>query len=194
VKEVFNDFSKEYKDASRNPLLYEVYVCPECGYAFTDQFDETKHEDQRKQFIKNVSSNWRKQNFSEERSYEEAIRVFKLAVLTARETSQPDIVVAGLCMKLSWLLRYIDDLNEEKRFVTFAIGKFEKAYISGYFGSMAEIKVMYILGELNRQAGSNDKAIKYFSKVIQHKSRNSEKQIVEMARDQWYKSREVSSS
>lgn len=194
VKQVFNDFSKDYKDALRNPLLYEVYVCPECGYAFTDQFSEIKYMDQRQQFKEKVSSNWRKQDFSDERSYESAIRVFKLAMVAAGETSQPDIITAGLCMKLSWLFRYMENLVEEKRFVNFAIQKFEKTFASGEFGTMSEIKVIYLLGELHRQADSSDKAIQYFSKVIQHKKRHSEPAIVEMARDQWYKTREVSSS
>ncbi|WP_280768751.1 DUF2225 domain-containing protein [Salipaludibacillus daqingensis] len=190
VKQVNNDFSKEYKDASRNPLLYEVYVCPECGYAFNDQFQETFHQAQREQFINKISSKWRKQDFSGERSHEEAVRVFKLAVVAGEQTMQPDIILAGICMKLSWLLRELNEEDEATRFVNFSIQKFEKAFSYGNYESMSELKVIYILGELHRLLNRNGEAIKYFSKVIQHKHRHMEPQIVEMARDQWYKARE----
>jgi uncharacterized protein (DUF2225 family) len=196
VKEVFNDFSKEYKDESLNPLLYEVNVCPQCGYAFNDQFNDIKKENQRADFKRRVSANWQRQNFSGERSYKEAIRVYKLALIAAGETIQPSIVIAILCMKLSWLFRYSDQKDEEKRFVRFAIKQFENTFTSGDFAAkkMSELKVIYLLAELNRQVDNREEAIKYFSKVIQHKERHTEPQTVEMAREQWYKTREVMES
>ncbi|WP_416149086.1 DUF2225 domain-containing protein [Salipaludibacillus sp. HK11] len=196
VKEVFNDFSKQYKDESLNPLLYEVNVCPQCGYAFNEQFDDIQKENHRQNFKSRVSANWRKQSFSEQRSYEDAVRVYKLALISAGETTQPSIVIGSLCMKLSWLSRYSLEKEEEKRFVRYAIKHFENAFTSGDFASkkMSELKVIYLLAELNRQVDNREEAVKYFSKVIQHKERHTEPQIVEMARDQWYKTREVMGS
>ena len=101
VEKVENDFSTVYKDPSLNPVLYEILVCTECGYAFNDQFGSQLTDTLKERFRTNISSKWNKQSFTGERTYKEAVKTFKLAILTANETGEKAVVKAGLCLAKS---------------------------------------------------------------------------------------------
>jgi hypothetical protein len=56
---------------------------------------------------------------------------------------------------------------------------------------MSEMKVLYLLGELYRRLEEHNKAIKFFSLVLEHKNKNLETGIVKMARVQWLETKEA---
>ncbi|QKS70668.1 DUF2225 domain-containing protein [Paenalkalicoccus suaedae] len=192
VAESHNDFYKEYKNPLHNPLLYEVYVCDQCGFASTDNFTAIQKQEIKTRFHEEVTHKWHSQSFDGERTYEKAINTYKLAILTAKKTEQPEIVVAGVCLKLSWLYRYLDDEANTRRFLTYATKAYETSYNIGDFKAteMTELTLMFILGESHRQLGNRDLAITYFSKIIQHKNKHLEPAIVARAREQWQETRQ----
>jgi uncharacterized protein (DUF2225 family) len=55
---------------------------------------------------------------------------------------------------------------------------------------MSEIKLTYLIGELHRQLGDYNQALRYFSRVVEHPMKASEPQMVRTARDQWQMMRE----
>ncbi|UCZ54177.1 DUF2225 domain-containing protein [Bacillus shivajii] len=191
MEETWNDFYTVYKDPKFNPVLYEVYVCNKCGYAFTDHFQQLTRTVHIQTFKEEVSAYWKEQDYSDERTYEQATHVFKLSILAAMKVKQPHVVIAGLCMRLSWLYRYLGD-EQEERYLTQAMNQYEKSLIKGdYIGtSMSELTITYLIGEIARQLGHHEKAMKYFSVVIEHKERHMEPKIVEKTREQWYLTRQ----
>lgn len=192
VEKIHNDFYTTYKDPKNNPTLYEVFVCDACGYAFTDQFKEPLIDEIKDQFKKNITSQWESRSFGGERSYEEAIITHKLALISGRETEQPPVVMAGICLRLSWLYRYLEMEEEVKKFEKHALEYYEASYLEGDFKdtSMSEIRLLFLLGELSRKQEEKEKAVRYFSEIIQHKDRHFEPNIVDKAREQWYLTRE----
>lgn len=56
--------------------------------------------------------------------------------------------------------------------------------------SMTEIRVIYLIAELSRRIDDRDKAIRYFSKVIEMQRNSNEVKIIEMAKNQWQQMRE----
>lgn len=192
VEKIENDLYTTYKDPNNNPTLYEVFVCDACGYAFTEQFKERMTNETRENFKQNISAHWKEQSFSDERTHEEAITTYKLALLSARETEQAPVVIAGICLRISWLNRYLENEEEEEKYVKYALKYYETSYIQGDFKdtSMTELQLLFLLGELSRKLGLEEQAVKYFSNIIQHPDRHYEPNLVERARDQWYLTRE----
>ncbi|SDZ17916.1 hypothetical protein SAMN05421736_10789 [Evansella caseinilytica] len=196
VERIDNDFYTLYKNPEYNPTLYEVSVCEHCGFASTEHFTFTFDQKVKERFQEHVTPRWGQQVYSGERTHEDAAAIFKLALISATETNQPAVVIAGLCLRLSWLYRYMEMREEEERFLAHALKYYDQSYINGDFKekNMSELMLLFLLGELHRKSSHHEVAGKYFSKVIQHKNRHTEPSIVEKAREQWYITRELSKS
>ncbi|AOM83446.1 DUF2225 domain-containing protein [Salisediminibacterium beveridgei] len=191
VERVENDYYKVYKDPLLNPLLYEVAVCPECGYSHTESFLPIKKPEVIDRFKAAVSSSWNSRRFDDERDYEAGLGVFKLALLSAQVTGQPHALMGSLCLRIAWIQRFLTNEAEEIRFLKKAADQFEKSFLEGDFRDtqMSEISLLFILGECFRRIDEKQKARKYFSKVIEHKDRHLEPQLVERTREQWYETK-----
>ncbi|SET06260.1 DUF2225 domain-containing protein [Anaerobranca gottschalkii] len=187
------DFCNHYKDYI-NPYFYEVYVCPQCGFAFTESFTEKLKEDVKREFYEKVASKWYKRyQYSFARSLGTAIEAYKLALLTANIVKEKDWVIAGLALRLGWFYRYRKNLEDEIKFLTIARDYYLKAYnedgLRGY--ENPEITVLYLIGELSARIGDNQTALKFLAKVTEHESREFHKAIVNQARDRWYSIKEL---
>lgn len=192
IEKIYNDFYTEYKDPQTNPTLYEVFVCDKCGYAYTEQFNKRIKEEIKAKFKKKVSVNWKPRSYSDERTYEEAIVTYKLSLISGKITEQLPIIMGGLCLRLSWLYRYLENESDEMKFKKHALKYYEVSYLEGDFKQtgMSEVRLLFLLGELSRQLDQTEIAVKYFSEIIQHKERYLEPKIVELAREQWQKTRD----
>lgn len=193
VKKVHTDFYTEYKDDEYNPYLYEVFVCPSCGYAHTDAFTE-QILPANKKLLEDQLKNWNGKDYSGTRTMSEAIDTYKLAIISGNVKQEKNVVLAGLSLRIAWLYRLKESQELEDRFLKMALKQYETSYLnSDYTGSkMSEMKLIYILGELFRRCAQYDKSIRYFSMVVNHKNRALEKNTVNMARDQWHLARDES--
>lgn len=73
------DLKPIYEDPAMNPLLYNVKVCPHCGYSFTDDFSKS-FPPRAKEILKDkISSNWVSQDYGNKRTVYQAINSYKLA-------------------------------------------------------------------------------------------------------------------
>ncbi|QNO15715.1 DUF2225 domain-containing protein [Alkalicella caledoniensis] len=182
-----SDFCTYYKDAA-NPYFYEVFVCPDCGFAFTNNFSNKISDDKREIFRQKVTENWyKRQKYSFARNLGAAMEANKLALLTAKIVDEKSWVTAGLALRLGWLYRYQKKQEEELKFLTIARNLYLNAYendgLRGY--ESPEINIIYLLGELSARVGDYDEAIKWFNKVTEHETKELHKAIVNQARDRW---------
>lgn len=188
------DFCTRFKEKSMNPILYSVNVCPQCGFAFSDQFNAKLTPAQAKIVQQKISSKWTQKDFGSIRKNEEAIACYKLAIYAAELTDQPHSVKAGLYLRLGWLYRFLDNTAEELRFIGMAVDEYEHSYIhSDYMRGdkeMSEIRLLYLIGELHRRLGEFDSAIRYFGKALEFRNSTIESGIIRMAQDQWQLARE----
>ena len=115
-----------------------------------------------------------------------------LSILAGSLKKEKNSVMAGLSLRLAWLYRGEDIVDQEKRFLALALKGYEESFLySDFTGtSMSELKVLFMVGELSRRLGQYDKAVMYFSKIIQHKEANEEPKIVNLARKQWQETTE----
>ncbi len=190
-----SDFFTEYVYGNENinPILYYVNVCPNCGYAFAAESSNYFLPGMKEEIMDKVTSQWRAHTrYSGERTPIDAVATYKLAIFSGMIKRERPIIMAGLHMRLSWMYRALNNIEEDSRFSRFALKAYEKAYFEGDFtnSNMSSIRVAYLIGELYRRMNDFEKASVYFSKIIHIKEAVKDRRFVEMARDQWYIMRE----
>ncbi|MCB8816978.1 DUF2225 domain-containing protein [Desulfosporosinus shakirovi] len=182
-----SDFCPHFREGNYNPHYYFVNVCPECGFAFSEEFSEQFPLGSKELINSQIANNWKKRNFGEERDLQQALESYKLAILAGTLKNEKNAVLAGLCLRLAWLYRTEDNTEQEKRFLVLALKAYEESFVHSDFAdtSMSEIRVLFMIGELSRRLEQYKKAVSYFSKIIQHKDADGETKIVNLAREQW---------
>lgn len=182
-----SDFCPHYRDGNYNPHYYYVNVCPECGFAFSEEFSDHFPAGTKERINSQIVRNWKKRSFSEERDLQQALESYKLAIVAGTLKKEKNAVLAGLCLRLAWLYRTSDNSEQERRFLELALKSYEDSFVHTDFvgTSMSEIKVLFMIGEISRRLEQYKKAVSYFAKIIQHKDAKDEPRIVNLAREHW---------
>jgi len=185
--QIDSDFCPHYRVGNYNPHFYYVNVCPECGFAFSEEFSDQFPKGTKEIIRVQITGHWTKRDFGQVRDIHQAIEAYKLAILAGSLKKEKNAVLAGLCLRLAWLYRTENNSEQEKRFMSMALKAYEESYVHSDFAgtSMTELKVLFMIGELSRRLGQYPKAVSYFSKIIQHKNADDELKMVNMAREQW---------
>lgn len=183
------DFLSYYEDI--NPLVYNIFVCPNCGYSATeDKYKELSQED-RKIILDKISAKWNKRSYGDIRDIEDGIESHKLALYIGELLKFKKIELGSLCLNIAWLYRMKKD-KEEYRFLELTKELYEDAYYNeSLIGTnMDQLRLSYLIGEINRRLGNKDKAVKWFNTVISNPDLQFNKALETMAREQWRLTRE----
>ncbi|AJD91921.1 hypothetical protein JMA_26040 [Jeotgalibacillus malaysiensis] len=185
------DLMPIYQDPALNPNLYHVHVCPECGYSFTDDFAPYFPPGGKEEIEEKISTHWQHLDFSGERSLEDAIKAYKLAIYIAMIKKEKSITLAGLYLRLSWLYRGMNN-EQEQRFQRLAVETYKEAYSKeDYKGSQITTeRVLYLIAELSLRLGEDDEATRHFSKIIERQHSSTDRKMVHMAKERWQMYRE----
>ncbi|UJF32329.1 DUF2225 domain-containing protein [Paenibacillus hexagrammi] len=186
AKKTDTDFCVHYKDL--NPDFYVVRICPFCGYAHTENFSDKWNPAQKEAFHERVAKNWTMRSFNGERTSEDAMLSYKLALLSAQIKDEKPRVVAGLLHHIAWLYRYQEDTEQENRFLAFALDAYVNVYESEGL-DLNNAKLMYLMGELNRRLSSYNEAVKWFSRIINDR-KIMDAGMIRASREQWMATRE----
>ncbi|CAH1209674.1 hypothetical protein PAECIP111891_03380 [Paenibacillus allorhizoplanae] len=181
-----SDFCLHYKDV--NPNYYVVRICPFCGYAHTENFSDKWTAGERAVFHEKVAQNWSMRDYCRERTWEDSLQCFKLALLSAQIKNEKSRVIAGLLHHLAWLYRVKGDWEQEERFLSFALD----AYVNVFETEGMDInnaKLMYLMGELNRRLKRFTDAVKWFSRIINDR-KIMDAGMIRASREQWVTTRE----
>lgn len=178
VSKTDTDFCVYYE--RETPYFYHVFVCPECGYAFTESFKKKPAENMRQQISPLPDF------FSEKRDAPTAQLAYKRAIECARLQRESDTVLASLYLQLSWILRIKGDQAGEKNAQQEALAYYKGAYEGSDLEDAS--KVMYLIGELYRRLGDQKEAIYWYSRVANDKKSNQA--MRRMAREAWQSLRE----
>jgi uncharacterized protein (DUF2225 family) len=180
------DFCVHYNEV--NPDYYVVRVCPFCGFSSTESFSENLGANHKKRFSEKIGNRWPMYDYCAERSWDAALQTYKLALVCAQVKEEKERVVAGLLHHIAWLYRYKENLQEETRFLEYAL----ESYISVYENEgidTSNARLMYLIGELNRRLSRYNEAIKWFSRVINDK-KITDAAMIRACREQWAATRE----
>lgn len=178
------DFCIHYKTV--NPMFYEFFVCPFCGYAAPENSFKELTDKEIRLLRDAFSGRTVGRSFCTERSLNDAIATCKLAIYTAELRSAKASTLAGLCLKLAWLYRYAGDKQEET-FLKYSMNNYLEAFDNEGLpiGNLDEMSMQYLLGELSRRLGMYNEAIVWFGKAVANPARKENPRIERLAREQW---------
>ncbi len=176
-----------YKYSGVIPYLYDIWVCPECHYAAPKSIFNTVKHDEITKIAEILSKTKLPIDPLGERTHQQAITYFKLALLFMSYRKVPTSLIAGVCLKTAWIYRDLEDTTNEQEYIHKAIQFYEEAYSTERFpiGNLSEVRVAYLLGELHRRVGEYGEAVRWFDKAVNNPKSFAEPAIVKMARDQW---------
>lgn len=186
------DFKPVYADKAVNPLLYNVAVCPHCGFSYTDDFSTYFAPGVKNEITNTITSLWSGRSFGDERSIDEAIETYKLAYLSASVKKEKSLTMAGITLRIAWLYNDLQEYDTEKRFRAIARDLYTEAYSEGdHVGTqMSETRVLYMIAELSHQIGDVEGATRNFSRVIESQRTSTEPHIIDMAKERWQEIRD----
>ena len=179
------DFCPYYKEL--NPIFYSVSICPNCGYASFDSTREDLTYNQKELYRLKVMPKWQAKDLNQKRNLKDAIKTYKLLLLTYKMVQAKESKIGKACLRLAWLYRYKGDDVKEERYLKQMIKHnelaFEKEPLSDE--GRKELEIMYILAETYRKLGEFRQAINWFSKVSNHEKINANRVIKLKNREQW---------
>lgn len=185
------DFCNHYD--GENPYFYEVNVCPNCSFAFTESFSAL-NKSKRELILKEYIEKAKRFQLCDERDVKSALTCFKLALLCATVLNEKKLTIAGLCLKIAWLNRYQKNIKEENRFLQNALDLYEQIYQTEDLDRLPvnKSKFIYLMGELNGRLGNYEMARKWFGILLTEK--DIEPGIKQMTRERWlgYKESKIS--
>lgn len=186
-----SDFCTHFQDV--NPYYYTIWVCSHCGYAAPDTSFTELSTAAKDKITKFLTARAVHVNFSGQRTCEQAIATYKLAIFFAELISAPDGRLAELYLKLGWLCREAENNEDEKTALARACEHYEQALMRERLpiGNLSEIAVTFLVGELARRTDQLDKALLYLSKVVGNPAAKLEPRVLNMARDVWHEVRAV---
>lgn len=176
------DFRASYV-SEINPDYYVVCVCPECGFASTENGVSRMTDAQRKNYYDRIGSRWTKRDFGGQRTQAQAMDCFKLALLCAGVVGEKERVVAGILHHIAWIHRSNGNEQEEQRFLRFALDAYVAVFETEGV-SLNNAKLMYIIGELSRRTGDPRGAVRWFSRVVNDK-KITDAAMIRASREQW---------
>lgn len=169
-----------------NPMYYAVFVCPNCGYsAFEKDFKEVSQAT-REIIFQKVAQQWSRRDYGSVRSTQEALEVYKLALLCYTLTNASQMTLGKIAMRISWLYRELED-PKEKVFMKHTVTCFEKAYTKEALDidSEEEITILFIMGEYQRQLGNFRESVQWFSKALENPDIKKKRHLEQRVRNQW---------
>lgn len=181
------DFCKYYEGV--NPYFYEINVCPMCGFSFSDTGPMRYGSKIIEKFVETFQGQWGGIDYTGERTINQAIDTYKLALICGNVVGQQMSAMAGICLRICWLYRMQGKKAEENRFIKGAIEFFEKAYEEEDFSKsgMDPETVVYLLGELNYRIEDYEQSKKWFNMGISKygNSATAKKAIINSLRERW---------
>ncbi len=187
------DFHMKYEGVE--PNLYAVWVCPHCGYAAQDTSFSPLKETETAVLKKALAGKEVGINLQGERTVEQALASYKLAIYFGQLRKLPQSQIAGLFLKMAWLYRDMEDKEAEQVYLKEAVEHYMEAFSTERFpiGKMTENTMGYLIANLLDRIGKYDQAVQWLGKVVNQQS-HGEAKVLDMARDLWHSLKEKRAS
>jgi uncharacterized protein (DUF2225 family) len=177
-----SDFCSHYRDEV-NPDFYVVRVCPNCGYASTENSLQELAPKQKELYKNRIGKSWVRRDYGGQRTWEEALDCYKLALLCAQTVGDKDRVIAGLLHHIAWMYRLRDNQEQERRFLRYALEAYIRVYeLEGV--NINNARLMYLIGELYRRLDEPYEAVRWFARVVNDK-RIMDAGMIKASREAW---------
>ncbi len=179
------DFRMKYEGV--DPYLYVVWVCPHCGYATPDSAFGPLSDNEKAILQKALQGKKVGVKLEGERTAEQALVSYKLAIYFGELRQLHPSQLAGLYLKMAWLSGDQGDKDMQQTCLSKAVENYMEAYSTERFpiGKMTENTLGYLIANLLDRLGKYEEAAKWLGKVVNQRN-SGEAKIQEMARDLWH--------
>lgn len=167
------------------PLLYNIWICPECYYAMRSSEFAKVDEIQKKSLANHAAR--RKEaysfNFTGRRTLGFAIKAYKMAVDCCESLgkNKVDERMAGLWFNIAWLYDDLQEAEKAKLARANALSSYKNAYMMSAGSDKNDQKVEYLIGKLSWSLGNQKDAREYMLKAVGR--RDGHPLIKQLARD-----------
>lgn len=186
-----SDFCTYYKEV--NPYYYTIWVCPHCGYAARDTAFTELPSVLGEKVAAFLDGKDIRVDFSGQRTREQAIATYKLALYYADMIDVQPSKLAGMYLRLGWLYREGGQTDEEQLALSKAAEYYDLALSKERFpiDNLSEIGLSYLIGELFRRTGKIEQALLYLGKAVANNQAKMEPRIFKLAREAWHEARKA---
>ena len=172
-----------------NPYYYTIWVCEHCGYAADEATFTSKLPDRYLKILRNVLLTRNiKIPFTEERTTENALTAFRLALKYLEILKGKSSKRAKYALQMAWIYRADGDKYLEEEFLRKAAEFYEDALATEHFpiNALTDNMVVYVLAAIYYRLGEKQKATIYLSQLISDQElRQTDPRIYDKARDLW---------
>ena len=172
-----------------NPCYYTIWICEHCGYAADEATFTAKMPERHLKILRNVLL---KRNikipFTEERTTENALTAFRLALKYLEILKGKSSKRAKYAHQMAWIYREDGDKDMEEEFLRKAVEFYEDALATERFpiDALTDNMVTYVIAAIYYRLGETPKATAYLSQLISDQElRQTEPRIYDKARDLW---------
>ena len=169
-----------------DPILYNVFICPQCGYANLSQdFEKMAPVKGPLSF----STEEERDNSSQLIGPELAIKNYKLVLRCLKELKSTPDKLARIYLYLAWLYEDTGSETLAKEMRNDALTYYKQAYSSSSDPNSSQIhQIAYLIAELSSQLGNKKDAYDFFQRLIREK--DAAPWLVKQARERLYVLRE----
>lgn len=168
LKYISSDFDLHANYEPIEPLLYDVYVCPHCGYSATSMFFNKIPNVHIPKILQHITPRYTPRKFNKVLSYNDGIDRHKMALLTSMVRGAKPSELGYVCVKIAWLYRIVGNEEQYIAFANKAITELEKAYSEEYFPicEMKEATFEYLVASFMYAVGRYDDGYQWLGRVI----------------------------
>ncbi|WP_290778887.1 DUF2225 domain-containing protein [Exiguobacterium sp. UBA5002] len=113
-----------------NPYLYEPIQCSHCRFIFHESFEKLR-TDVRQTLEEQILPTLPVLPFAAtERTIEQSLQLYKLALYTAQVTGQKEAILAMLGVRIAWMYRMLGDEAQELQWMERSVTKYEALYLN----------------------------------------------------------------
>lgn len=178
-----SDYCTYYQ--GENPVFYDVFICPHCGFAFTKSF--SKLTPQKKEIVKNeyIRKLSNVPQLCGKRDIHQAVRAMELGALASYIINENKVITGNLFLRTAWLYRYQEDMENERKYLELALRFYLDAYQNGDSRDavMPEHQLLFLIGDIYARLGRYSEAAKMFSMLLSDK--NAPPKIRARATEAW---------
>lgn len=151
-----------------NPLLYDIIVCPECGYSAVTKNFSSLLSKQKEWLSAHFYRGSQIPAYGEYTTIDEAIHKHKLALLACITRKSKLGEQAYLALHIAWLYRDKGDDAESKDFLKRAYDGFAEALTKENFPILGldEATLLYMLAAMAHELNKPEESKQYLSSVI----------------------------
>lgn len=184
------DFRMRYEGV--DPTRYLIWVCPHCGYAAQDDCFSALSDNVRAGILNALEGKTVGVNLQGERTLEQALASYKLALYFGELRNLPASKIGGLYLKMAWLYRDKAEADLERVCLKKAADYYTQAYSKERFpiGKMTENTLVYLIANILDCIGEHKQATTWLAKIIGSQKNSNEAKLYDMAQDLWYRIKE----